>query len=422
MSIPKNPAAPTVEQQESAAMAALDLASPSEAASELRAFHVQTHAQKQRPQIASTAPAPLSSALVVSHAALAGSVRAIVKFVSADAIARLSADDAGGLVLTATAEGSGATVRVPGANWSGDCITLPLAVLHQCLRYSDCEDLMIRDAGSQVIITAGNARHAVAPVKAEDGFEFEADDDTEPTASFGRGVLGMLLGRVCFAKGSRDDRPSWLLDCVRLVTHPRRVELHATDTFQFATAGAIAECSQYAEVLLPFATLSRWASGCFVADRTALTIYSDHVVLRADGVTAWAPVAVGEFPTCAGATILPPHAVTFPPELRSALALVSRDDREVRLVIRTGSLAIEAPAVTSQASVPHHDGPPCSIPIDGAKLWKAIRTYAGAGLRAVLHYEDATRPIVITAGESRCVQVPFLLRARDRGQQRQATV
>ena len=33
MSIPKNPAAATVEQQESAAMAALDLASPSEAAS-----------------------------------------------------------------------------------------------------------------------------------------------------------------------------------------------------------------------------------------------------------------------------------------------------------------------------------------------------------------------------------------------------
>jgi len=65
-----------------------------------------------------------------------------------DAVARLSADDAGGLVSDRPARREcGAKTTVAGAaNWSGADIVLPLAALVQCPSHSTADDVSLRDA------------------------------------------------------------------------------------------------------------------------------------------------------------------------------------------------------------------------------------------------------------------------------------
>jgi hypothetical protein len=340
---------------------------------------------------------------------LLNAANSLSRFMPRDAVAVLAKHTTGALVLRAHAEDeSGAEMVVAGTRWSGGEVVLPLDALRQVLRFSDANEVAIRTATDEVRITGAGARHSLAPGEAEHSSRAPAIEG--PSVSFSRGVLAQLLRRVAFARGTSDRPGGWAVDCVRIAAGVDGLEVSASDLYIHATASAPAACARSFEAIVPFGVLSRWSQGCFAADRSTLTVSGGTVALTADGVTAWGPTRSGTFPPVALAT-LPPHSIPLAQELRAALALIGSDDVEVTLTISPTSITLQTPGLTSVVPVRRHRGPAVTVLLEGVRFARATKTLAATGCPVVLHYESAEKPIVLVAGEARCVQAPHILRA-----------
>jgi hypothetical protein len=164
-------------------------------------------------------------------------VSAVARFVPGDAVASLTRNQSGELLVRAVNEDgtAGAEQTVEGVRLSGADLAMSLAALRAVARYSESDKLKIRGDQDRLLLTSDRAEFRLT--LAEEG------EVPEPPALPPGGtkvrltscVLSGLYSRVRFALCKQVDTCPWATGAISVRADPQRLSLTATDSFSAAT-------------------------------------------------------------------------------------------------------------------------------------------------------------------------------------------
>jgi hypothetical protein len=361
--------------------------------------------------------------LVVDRAALLRAVDGVRALAPADATVEVRAEEPGTVLVTAGTFAGGARCSAVGRVILPGVLVLPLAPLAGALRCgpASCRVEVCANATTAVVVVdADGAPRKLTFDVAGAGARvppWPAVPAGATAASVAAGPFARAVALSAFTAttGARTAR-GWATGALRIDLGNGRLTLSATDGLRFATAAVAGDTSgPPATALVPAAAVRAAAVAAGLAGETfRIAVAPDAVLFTVGPLSVWAARDPGHVPDPARIDPRPPHVLgvaadRLRAELAAATAVADPAAPRVLIGARAGALTLAAgrgrTRVELTVPAPGYRGPGTGVPVDGRLLDTILRAYRESPVTLALG--DAAEPVVLSAGDARCVLVPL---------------